>query len=373
METTTIRPYECANGENLMGWYQGEGAVYLFLPDHLGHWANEWWPTANKCRIPGTTVVQKQPVIGKAIRSSVANTWAGGAVLDGNAAVGMGLSFASQPLVARKSWFCIDDAVVCLGAGITSTDGNTIETIIEQRNIGPNGRTVPVVDGSAFSTVGSTPTSFTPRWAYIPDTSGYLFPVAGTGIRMIREDRTGRWTDMDSRGTYEDGTAYSRRFITFWFDHGVDPQNASYAYIQLPGATQSQVAAAADDMAGVTIVANTHDVQAVRRGETGADHTTMANFWATPTPPAAAGIQVSQRASVVLTRTGNELSVAVSDPTQRLTGDIVVTLDTAVARRDPTDPGDPEVEVLATSPSVQFSVPVAGSAGRSFVVRFQTS
>ena len=135
METTTIRPYECANGENLMGWYQGEGAVYLFLPDHLGHWANEWWPTANKCRIPGTTVVQKQPVIGKAIRSSVANTWAGGAVLDGNAAVGMGLSFASQPLVARKSWFCIDDAVVCLGAGITSTDGNTIETIISRTSL----------------------------------------------------------------------------------------------------------------------------------------------------------------------------------------------------------------------------------------------
>jgi hyaluronate lyase len=63
----------------------------------------------------------------------------------------------------------------------------------------------------------------------------------------------------------------------------------------------------------------------------------------------------------------------VSDPTQRLTGDVVVTLGTSVAERDPSDPGDPEVVVLATSPAVRISIPIAGSAGRSFVARFRTS
>ncbi|MFJ3382143.1 polysaccharide lyase 8 family protein [Curtobacterium sp. NPDC090217] len=376
METTAIKPYECANGENRMGWYQGEGAVYLYLPNQLGHWANEWWPTADKTRIPGTTVVQKTPTVGVGVRSTVANTWAGGAVLDGDAAIGMGLSFTTQPLRARKSWFCIGDAVVCLGAGITSSDGNVVQTIVEQRNVGPSGRTAPIIDGATFDTVRSTPTAFTPKWAYIPSTCGYLFPQDGTTVQVVREDRTGKWTDMDDRGTYEDGTTYSRRFIGFWIDHGTDPTDAQYAYIQLPGATQAQVAGAAATMADVTIAANTDDVQAVTRktgAATSTDHVTMANFWKATTPPKAAGIQVDQRASVVLNRQGDQLSVAVSDPTQRVTGEVVVTLDSAVLERDPADPGDTEVRVVSTSPRLQIAVPVGGAAGRSFVARFRTS
>ncbi|WP_144765831.1 polysaccharide lyase 8 family protein [Curtobacterium sp. 9128] len=376
METTAIKPYECANGENRMGWYQGEGAVYLYLPNQLGQWANEWWPTADKTRIPGTTVVQQTPTVGVGVRSTVANTWAGGAVLDGDAAVGMGLSFRTQPLRARKSWFCIGDVVVCLGAGITSTDGNVIQTIVEQRNVGPAGRTAPIIDGTLFDTVRSTPTAFTPNWAYIPNTGGYLFPEDDTTVQVVREDRTGKWTDMDDRGTYEDDTTYSRRFIGFWIDHGADPTDAEYAYIQLPGATQAQVAGAAVTAADVTIVANTADVQAVTRrtaATTSAGHVTMANFWKATTPPAAAGIQVDQRASVVLRRQGDQLAVAVSDPTQRVTGDVVVTLDSAVLERDPADPGDAEVRVVATTPRLQIAVPVGGAAGRSFVARFRTA
>lgn len=373
METSAIYPYECANGENRMGWYQGEGAVYLFLPNHLGHWADEWWPTANKCRIPGTTVVKKTPEIGKGVRSTVTNTWAGGALLDGRAALGMGLSFKTQPLRARKSWFCIDDAVVCLGAGITSTDGNGIETIIEQRSTGAQGTTVPIVDGRTFSTIGSEPTQFTPRWAYLPDTSGYLFPQAGTRVQAIREDRTGHWTDMDNRGGYDDKTTYSRRFVTMWFDHGVDPTDAEYAYIQLPGASQSAVAAAAADMAGVEIVANTADVQAVTRRGKGLGFVTMANFWSGSAAPTGVGVQASQPCSVVLTLEGDLLSIAVSDPTQRLTEAVELAVDGRVLRRDPRRPGDPEVTVVDTEPKLRISVPVAGTAGRSLVARFRVA
>ncbi|GAA4175139.1 polysaccharide lyase 8 family protein [Gryllotalpicola koreensis] len=364
METKAIRPYESANGENLMGWYQGEGAVYLYVPSQLGHWANEWWPTANKCRIPGTTVVQKQPVLGKAQRSTVTNTWAGGALLDGNAAVGMGLKFLTQPLTAKKSWFCIGDAIVCLGAGVTSTDGNTIETIIEQRNIGPNGKTVPVIDGTPFTKLGSSPTSFTPSWAHIPKAGGYLFPVVGTRVQAIREDRTGRWTDMDNRGTYEDDTLYSRRFITFWFDHGVDPQNDTYAYIQLPGAAQADVEAAAQTMAGVTIFANTAQVQAVSR-----DGLTMANFWDAGAP-VTNGISVSAPVSVIVSRKAGELVIAVSDPTKALTDDVMVTVQGSAKHVVAVDSG---VTVLQTKSQVSIRVAVASAAGKTFVARFSRS
>jgi hyaluronate lyase len=252
--------------------------------------------------------------------------------------------------------------IVCLGGGISSSDGYSVETIIENRNIGPNGQTVPVVDGGqVLTTPSSTPTSFTPAWAWIPNIGGYVFPSGGT-VKGVREDRSGKWTDMDHRGVYDDDTTYTRRFVTFWFDHGVNPAGASYAYIQLPAATQAQTAgmAASTDIA---VVANTFDLQAVTRASTG---TTMANIWPAE-GGSVAGITTDKRASVVTGRSSGRLSVAISDPTQKVTGPVTVTLDAAATGTLQADPG---VTVLALAPKVTLSVDVSGAAGKSFVARF---
>lgn len=360
MDTTHIKPYESANKENLEGWYTGEGATYLYLATQPGHWTNGYWPAADKYRVPGVTLDTKTLALGTNRGST--NTWAGGALLDGNVAAGMGLSFAVQTLKGRKSWFCIDDAVICLGAGITSTDGHTVETVIENRNIGPNGRANIHVDGSVvLATPSSTPAVVQPQWIFVDNLGGYVFPVGGH-VNLLREDRTGRWTDMDHRGVYDDTTAYTRRFVTMWVDHGVSPAGGSYRYIQLPAATsaQTEAFAASND---VTVAANTPQVQAVSRSGSGV---AMANVWQAGAPKAA-GIQVDGTASVVTRRKDGKLSVAVCDPTQQLTGPVTVTVDGAVSRVTSTDPG---VTVLATSPDLRLSVDVAGAAGRTFVARF---
>jgi len=376
MDTAKIKPYESANSENLEGWYTGEGAVYMYLPNQLGHWPNEYWPTADKYRIPGTTVTNRTLTLGKGRTTD--NTWAGGALLDGDVALGMPVVFSI--LKARKSWFCVGDVIVCLGAGITSTDPGGIETIIEQRNIGPNGKTVPIIDGeSALATASSTPSDLTPKWVWIPNACGYVFPDGAT-IKGMRNDRTGKWTDMDHRGVYDDTTAYSRRFITLWFDHGLTPTDATYAYFQLPGATQDATAtmAASPDVA---VAANTGEVQAITRTRAAASSpasqkapatspsdevVTMANFWSADAPTTA-GITVDKPASVVMSRKGGRLSLAVSDPTKALTGSITVTVDVAARAITSVDPG---VTVLSISPKVVISVPMSGAAGASFVARF---
>ena len=372
MDTRAIKPFETANQENLQGWYTGEGAVYMYLPNQLGHWPNEYWPTADKYRIPGVTNTSRALTPGKS--RSTDNTWAGGALLDGNTAIGMPLVFSI--LKARKSWFGIGDVVVCLGAGITSTDPGAIQTTIEQRNIGPNGRTIPVIDGEqALTTPSSTPTTLTPGWAWIPNACGYVFPGNQT-INGMRNDRTGKWTDMDHRGVYDDDTLYSRRFITLWFDHGVKPTDASYAYIQMPGASQ-EATQAMSDAPDVTIVANTEQVQAVIRSMPDAagtaarqsaagDTVTMANFWSADAPKTA-GVQVDAPASVVVSRTNGALAVAVSDPTQRLSDPITVTIQGPVGD---VLSADPNVTVKATSPNLVLSVAVESSAGKSFIARF---
>ncbi len=357
MDTAKIRPYESANNENLEGWYTGEGAVYMYLPTQPGHWTNQYWPTADKYRVPGTTITTKPLALGKSRTTS--NTWAGGALLDGNVAIGMPLAYSA--LMAKKSWFCIGDVIVCLGAGITSTDpDNTIQTTIEQRNIGPDGRTIPIIDGAAaLSTPSSTPTTLTPRWVWVPNSCGYVFP-AGSTIKAMRNDRTGRWTDMDHRGVYDDTTAYTRRFITLWFDHGLTPTDQTYSYLQMPGATRAATSAMAASP-DATVVANTAQVQAVTRGGV-----TMANLWSAGAPTTA-GITVDRPASVVTSRQGGQLAVAVSDPTKALSGSITVTVDGPASSVVSADPG---VTVLATSPNVVISVPMSAAAGRTFVARF---
>ncbi|WP_329366400.1 polysaccharide lyase 8 family protein [Streptomyces sp. NBC_00669] len=359
MDSTRIKPYESANAENLEGWYTGEGAAYLYLATQPGHWTNAYWPTANKYRVPGVTLDAKTLALG-ANRGST-NTWAGGALLDGNVAAGMGLSFAVQTLTGRKSWFCLDDIVVCLGAGITSTDGHTVESVIENRNTGPDGRANIHVDGAVvLATPSSTPTVVQPRWIFVDNLGGYVFPVGGH-VTLLREDRTGKWTDMDHRGVYDDTTAYTRRFVTMWVDHGVSPTDGSYRYIQLPAATsaQTEAFAASNDVT----VANTTQVQAVRRAGAGI---AMANVWQAGAPKAG-GIQVDRTASVITQRKDGTLSVAVCDPTQQLTGTVTVTVDGAVSAVVSADPG---ITVLATTPNVRLAVAVGGAAGKSFVARF---
>ncbi|MFF7158457.1 polysaccharide lyase family 8 super-sandwich domain-containing protein [Streptomyces sp. NPDC008139] len=360
MDSTRIKPYESANNENLQGWYTGEGATYLYLPTQPGHWVNGYWPAGDKYRLPGVTLDTKTLALG-ANRGST-NTWAGGALLDGNVAAGMGLSFAVQTLKGHKSWFCVDDVVICLGAGITSDDGHTIESVIENRNTGPNGQANIHVDGNVvLSTPSNTPTVVQPRSIFVDNLGGYVFPVGGH-VTLLRQDRTGKWTDMDHRGVYDDTAAYTRRFVTMWVDHGVSPTAGSYRYIQLPAATSAQTSAfaASND---VTVASNTAAVQAVSRSGSGV---AMANVWQAGAPKAA-GIQVDRTASVVTHRTNGTLSVAVSDPTQQLTGSVVVTVDGAVSAATSVDPG---VTVLATAPDLRLSVAVAGAAGKTFVARF---
>ncbi|MGW7686629.1 polysaccharide lyase 8 family protein [Kribbella sp. NPDC054772] len=361
MNRHAIYSFETANQENLKGWYTGEGAVYVYLPDQRGHWADMYWPTADKSRIPGITRDRRTPQPG--VARYTFNEWAGGAVLDDRAAVGLQLNPKGQTLRGNKSWFCMDDAVVCLGAGISSTDGYGVETVIENRNVGESGTARLTVDGRATN---SAPDATSARqrvgWVHLDEVGGYVFPER-TDLNILREDRSGRWTDMDQRGVYEDPTLYTRRFVTLWVDHGTDPTDARYAYVQLPAASRADTEHFARRNV-VEVLANTPAVQAAKHRDLGL---TMANFWAPGTPPVG-GISVDRTASVVVSDRRDELSVAICDPTQLLTGN--VTVEVAVPARKHVG-GDAKVHASCHQSSVSLTVDMTGSAGRAYVARFR--
>ncbi|MBC9713145.1 polysaccharide lyase 8 family protein [Streptomyces sp. TRM66268-LWL] len=352
--------YEVANGENPRGWHTNSGMTYWWGDTYgNGQYSDAFWPTVDPQRLPGTTVSRK-PLV----NSEAANTkppapavWTGGATDGTYSALGQDTRGVNSTLTARKSWFCLSDQVVCLGAGITASDGQWVYSTVENRNLGPDGTQDLTVDGTVQpATLGWSKTFSAAGWAAIEGFGGYVFPGKAQ-VSMSREARTGAWRDINPTGST---TALTRRYVTLWMNHGTDPVDASYRYILMPGATAAQTAARAANPT-VTVLANTKLVQAVTDSATGV---TAANFYAAGT---AGPITVSGPCSVLMRESGGTLKISVADPTRAATT-VTVTIDRSGFS---TAASDTEVGVIGLAP-IKLQAEVGGAQGGSRTITFGT-
>jgi hyaluronate lyase len=356
--STRICRYEAINGQNLHGWYVGDGVLYTFLPGDQGHYSDAYWPTVDATALPGTTEKDAAPPV--LLATPLATTsWVGGARLDdGHGA--HGLDFVSQDgtLTARKSWFFTPDAVLCLGAGITDSSGSPVRTVVENRNLGTNGHpTLLADDRPAPVATGKSAVLTHPRWLHLDGVGGYLLLAPAT-VSVLREDRTASWYSVDTgANTHGTLTPYTRRFQKVLIEHGANPAGASYAYAVLPGASAWQTRAAAGR---ARVLANTTTVQAVRT----ADGVVAASFFAAG---AVDGVTVSAPASLLWAAGRHGRTVAVADPTQSQ-ATVRVTLEWPGTRVVDADAG---VTVVATGRRLVVDVDTAGSLGatHTFTVR----
>ncbi|WP_374050368.1 polysaccharide lyase 8 family protein [Streptomyces roseicoloratus] len=347
MASRRITYYENGNGENLRAWHSGSGMLYWWGGTFAnGQYTDDFWPTVDPCRLPGTTASRKPLADGEggtwgAARPDV--RWVGGATDGTYAAVGQYLKGLSSTLLAKKSWFFLDDAVVCLGAGIHGRDGTGVESVVENRNLGASGTHAFTVDGTARSTaLGWSATLTGARWAHLAGHAGYVFP-GGATVRALREARTGAWSDINRSAVTDPVT---RRYLTLWFDHGTDPTWADYAYVLMPGATVQQTSARAADTSWLTVLANANEQQGVRVPSLGL---TAVNFWLAGT---VGPLTASQPASVLVREDGATATVCVSAPLR--TGD---TVDVTWHRPVTAVPAkDPSVTVLSTGAGLTLRV-----------------
>jgi len=362
MASSRIAAFESINAENAKGWHTGDGMTYLYNDD-LSQYNEDFWPTVDNYRLPGTTVLKNTT---QKANTRTDRSWVGGASILGQYGVsGMDLHTIDRTLEAKKSWFMFDDEIVALGAGITSTDGIGTETIVENRKLNAAGDNALTVDGTAEPTaLGWSGTLTGVDRAHLAGSVagsdiGYYFP-GGATVSGLREQRTGNWKQLNSSSEWGNSTPLTRNYLSLSLDHGSNPTDGAYSYVLLPNKTSAQVDSYAADP-DISILENSTSAQAVR--ENGLNVTGI-NFWKDEVTTAG-GVTSDRKASVMVSKSAGTLDVSVADPTQKNVGQIYLSLDTPATGLIS---NDPEVTVLQYTPTVKLKVNVNKAGGKDFHV-----
>lgn len=156
MSSSRIFNYECINGENLDGWYLSDGRTEYFLSGSSMNGTSAYWSSMDKYRFPGTTVdtqPRQEVSVNQGNEYLSSKDFVGGVMLGKNAeysASAMDLEsyhndvdFGNvssaghggknpahkSDLVAKKSYFMLDDGFICLGSGINAKNNNNAEVL----------------------------------------------------------------------------------------------------------------------------------------------------------------------------------------------------------------------------------------------------
>jgi hyaluronate lyase len=353
-----IARYESVNLENLRGWHTGDGMTTLNVATDRNQFSDAFWSTVDPYRLPGTTAdtISKENAAGANTRP--VTTWAGGAYGAGEiGAFGQDLQAHGSDLRARKSWFCLSDGVVALGAGITGNTKASIETVVENRNLHNDAGRTLTIDGRVQPANLNWAADFTgARWAHLDGVAGYiLIGRNNPTLRASRTKRTGSWSDINKH----DGAANAdtRPYVSLVLNHGSRPSGGSYGYLILPIATSTQTADRSADP-GVEVIANSAVAQGIIAK---ADGAVMVNFFAAGT---AGPVSVSGPASVILKRGREGLLLSVADPT-RSQATVHVTIDREFGFLDAAKEHSTIHVLPADAAGTHLLVEVGGSKGNS--------
>ncbi len=300
-----ISKYEYMNGENLMPWFQGDGAHYLYLSgeDQTQVFGVDYFTAVAPYRLAGVTAPAQarrtvpelygglwydNPDRGFTSSSESQNTYvyfprgtntfSGGAVLGAYGAAGLvqgdDAAWAAQQegllpedfvayrnARATKSWFMLDEEIVVLAAGVGDPAGRAVTTTLDTRITDPSdavGLTGRLADGSRWTGTGTAPLAWLRYASAARGTAlGYVFldgpePTVGLGT-VTRSRRAVRLANPD--------TAVTKQVFSLGVERAAGTAPVAMAWALVPGASERRLAAYA---AGpLSVPANTTRLQAV--------------------------------------------------------------------------------------------------------------
>lgn len=308
MSSSRVFGTEVVNDENLSGANLGNGATYLYQTNHeyediFAVW--DWF------RVPGVTCYREndKKFLHPDHKFRLMTDFVGG-VSDGTYGAAA-LDYDIRGLSGRKSWFYLDDQILCLGAGFKSSQEMDVITSVNQCLAQGD----VTVDEGRVSPKGLTEYDGLKR-AY-HDRVGYLFLEPGK-VTLGIQPQSGNWKE----NVYKAGspTPETKDVFSIWIDHGAKPQDAHYGYAIFPGISLDEWKTKASQP-GVMILSNTQGLQAVRCDSLGI---TMAVFFQPGTLGGNRSISVDQPCLILFRE--KEKKITVADPTQKLK-EVSVTID----------------------------------------------
>ncbi|GGS22753.1 hypothetical protein GCM10010252_72400 [Streptomyces aureoverticillatus] len=353
-----ISKYEYMNGENLMPWFQGEGAHYLYLSgqDQTRAYGVDYFTTVSPYALAGVTAPAEQrrtvpDLYGKPYYDNPAHPLnftsssesqnkyvyfprgthghSGGVVLGAYGAAAMvqssDVAHRDRELLpddfvvhrnasATKSWFLFDDEIMVLAAGVGDLAGRAVTTAVDARVAAP-GDAVSLTgarrDGRPWSGTGTADL----RWLRYANASqgtsvGYVF-LDTPRVRVALDDVT---RSRRVVRTANPDTAVTRQVFGVSVDRAAGARPVALAYALVPNAGERLLRSYT---AGgpLKVLTNSTRLQAVSHSGLGL---TAVNAFG-PGRHEAGGLRVDGPACVLVRRRGTSgsapISLAVSDPT----------------------------------------------------------
>jgi len=286
--TRTIGGESC-NNENLRGRYAADGVLLLYT---TGREYEDIFPVWNWRKLPGLTGHQASDRLEKPHRLPGTTNFVGG-VTDGVSGIGV-LDYARDGLAAKKAWFFLENAIVCMGTGIRSDTNDPVTTSVNQCLLKGE-----VIKG--------------PQW-YWHDSVGYFFSSPQEVVLQCGPQK-GNWRQI-SELEYLIDEEVAKDVFSLWIDHGEKPQDGKYAYVLFPGITAEETAAKVKHNR-ILVLRNDSDCQAVADG---AEKKTLIAF----RKPGNIDIgyerklAVDQPCLIIAAEMERGLKLSIADPTQTL-------------------------------------------------------
>ncbi len=350
-----ISKYEYMSGENLMPWFQGDGAHYLYLAgeDQTRAFGVDYYTAVSPYRLAGVTAPVEErrtipelygalwydnPEAGFTSSSEAQNTYvyfprgtnafSGGATLGAYGAAGLVQSddaaYAARRegllpddfvvyrnAEATKSWFMFDDEIVVLVAGLRGAAGRAVTSTLDAR-IADASDAVAVTgglrDGSAWSGTGTAPLAWL---RYANETRGTAVGYAFLDRQhpnvaleeVTRAHRLVRTSNPD--------TTVTKQVFSVSVERPAAAGPGEFAYALVPGASAARLRRAATD-GPLRVLANGRDAQAVEHAGLGL---VALNGFGRGTHRAGR-LRLEGPGSVILREAGDgTVSIAVADPT----------------------------------------------------------
>ena len=316
MHSSRIVNFETMNGENLKGWFTGDGMTYIYGNDSSAY--TEFWPTVDMYHLPGVTNSLKVRGDRSGERRGITTpkAWVGG-VNNGELFVGMDMLSWNKALKVKKSYLFTEDGVVAVYGDSLSSNEGEIHTTIDNRIL-KSGKLM--VNGKEIteSTVIENPKDLTIMFVenYPEETIGYRI-IDAPKVEIRFEERKGDWKSIG--GT--DSKEIVKKYVTIYINHGKNPKDQKFSYLIFPMFKEEEVKNY--NLNSLKLVQSDEKIHAVEDNE---NRVVRINFWK-DLPVKFRNIRSFSTASMIVKENNNGLLIAVSEPTQLMKKNSIFEID----------------------------------------------